>query len=370
MGGTPGNAAVTVKAWRELAGKPGAEAPLAFARNYLSRAAWTVKWFPSAVDPISEPVLWRGQAFAAGAMKAGVHTLSFPYHHRGPKDLLLDSSPPGQGPGAKDFGMIANAEINLAGGKWRLRTVGDGGVRVLVNGQPVIDSWTAGTGLLNGWGTTSKQRPEWRRSPWSISFARPRMGFSSSSSRLSTEGSWFLVLRFARRKRRTRNEEPGNEEPGTSVYFFQHRPHRAEPALRRPLAHRRAQDLCGALMVHPLAGQFLDERTRRARPCRTSVSDPVAAPRQREGLARAGDPHVEQPALFIHRAFHFGAASRAAALLLRARRDRRAGIPVPSPRAAADEQRHPAALGIIVLVVLFLPQHHVVEKFTQALAFA
>jgi len=143
-GWSAGNAVVTVKAWRELAGKPGAEAPLAFARNYLSRAAWTVKWFPSAVDPVAEPILWRGQAFAAGAVKASLHTLSFPYHDRGPKDLLLYSSPAGQGPGAKDFGMIANAEINLAAGKWRLRTVGEGGVRVLVHGQPVIDSWTTG----------------------------------------------------------------------------------------------------------------------------------------------------------------------------------------------------------------------------------
>ena len=143
-GWNAGNAQVTVKAWRELAGKSGAEAPLEFARNYLSRAAWTVKWFPSSVDPMAEPVLWRGQAFAARALKAGVHTLSFPYHYRGPKDLLLDASPAGQGPGAKDFGMIANAEINLAAGKWRLRTIGDGGVRVLVNEQPVIESWTAG----------------------------------------------------------------------------------------------------------------------------------------------------------------------------------------------------------------------------------
>jgi hypothetical protein len=40
--------------------------------------------------------------------------------------------------------MIARARVDLPAGKWRFRVTGDGGARVTVNAQAVIEGWSAG----------------------------------------------------------------------------------------------------------------------------------------------------------------------------------------------------------------------------------
>lgn len=128
-------------AWRELARLPGASESLPLARTYLSRAFWSVTWFPSKVDPIVGLAGWQEQAKSPVAVTVNVRALCFPYLQRGPKDLLLNSQLTERGPGGKNFGMIAHAKVNLPAGKWRLRAIGGGGARVSIAGQTVIDHW-------------------------------------------------------------------------------------------------------------------------------------------------------------------------------------------------------------------------------------
>jgi hypothetical protein len=47
-----------------------------------------------------------------------------------------------RGPGSDRFGMIARTRVELPAGQWRFTTLSDDGVRVLVNGHPVIENWT------------------------------------------------------------------------------------------------------------------------------------------------------------------------------------------------------------------------------------
>ena len=46
------------------------------------------------------------------------------------------------GPEGNHFGLIAQTSLKLPKGRWRFRTNSDDGVRVLVNGRPVIENWT------------------------------------------------------------------------------------------------------------------------------------------------------------------------------------------------------------------------------------
>ena len=60
----------------------------------------------------------------------------------GPRDLKLSEAINRNGPGGDHFGLIAQTSLKLPKGRWRFRTNSDDGVRVLVNGRPVIENWT------------------------------------------------------------------------------------------------------------------------------------------------------------------------------------------------------------------------------------
>ena len=76
-------------------------------------------------------------------MTAGVRTLCFPYLQRSAKELLLAPALNERGPGPGNFGMIARARVNLPAGRWRFWASGGEGVRVLLNGQAIIENWAA-----------------------------------------------------------------------------------------------------------------------------------------------------------------------------------------------------------------------------------
>jgi len=138
-----GNPAGAVDAWRELAALPTAADFLPLAAAYLSRANWTAAWFSSTVDPQKDIEAWRALATAPEAVAVNVKTLCFPYLRRSPKELILNSELSARGPDANHFGMIARARVKLPAGKWRFRVLGEGGVRVMVNGSTVIEHWDA-----------------------------------------------------------------------------------------------------------------------------------------------------------------------------------------------------------------------------------
>lgn len=113
-------------------------------RGTLVAARWDVVFFPwkPDVDPRQDLAGWRRLADAPEAVRAQLQALDFPYGWRGPKDLGLGESVSQRGPGGDHFGMMARTQFNLPAGRWRFRTLSDDGVRVQVNGRPVIDNWT------------------------------------------------------------------------------------------------------------------------------------------------------------------------------------------------------------------------------------
>ncbi len=94
------------------------------------------------MDPQKDLAAWRSLATASGAITLNVKTLSFPYLHRSPRELLLNPELSARGPDAGHFGMIAHAHLNLPVGKWRFRVSGGGGVRVIVDGRTILENWS------------------------------------------------------------------------------------------------------------------------------------------------------------------------------------------------------------------------------------
>jgi len=74
-------------------------------------------------------------------VKVRLDSLGFNYGGRGPKDLALSEEVTRRGPGGERFGMIARTTLPLPTGRWRVRTRSDDGVRVLVDGRPLIENW-------------------------------------------------------------------------------------------------------------------------------------------------------------------------------------------------------------------------------------
>ncbi len=105
-------------------------------------AEWQVRFFPWKVDPREDLVTWRKLAEGPEAQHAVVSKIDFPFGMGGPRDLKLSDAINRSGPGGNHFGLVAQTTLRLPKGRWRFRTNSDDGVRVLVNGKPVIENWT------------------------------------------------------------------------------------------------------------------------------------------------------------------------------------------------------------------------------------
>ena len=105
-------------------------------------AQWAVKFFPWQVDPREQLAAWRKLADGSDAVAATTTTLNFPFGINGPRDLRLTEKLARAGPATDHFGVIASTDLKLPKGRWRFHTLSDDGVRVLVDGKPVIENWT------------------------------------------------------------------------------------------------------------------------------------------------------------------------------------------------------------------------------------
>lgn len=105
-------------------------------------AGWRVRFFPWKVDPREDLAAWRQLADGAEAHAVVVPKIDFPFGMGGPRDLKLSEAITRSGPGGNHFGLIAQTSLKLPKGRWRFRTNSDDGVRLLVNGRPVIENWT------------------------------------------------------------------------------------------------------------------------------------------------------------------------------------------------------------------------------------
>lgn len=136
---------------RVAARKPGAhpyeidissEGTTLTAAGTLLYAVWELRVFPWDVDPRKDLEAWRALAGGEQAFEAEVTELSLQYGHGGPAELGLSEAVSASDLGGDRFGTVARTRLPLQAGTWRLETLSDDGVRVTVDGRPVIENWT------------------------------------------------------------------------------------------------------------------------------------------------------------------------------------------------------------------------------------
>ena len=104
----------------------------------LLAARWDLCVFPWTKDPREDLEGWRAEAKGPKARRMELAQLRLPYASGGPSDLYkeLDGLP------RERFGTIAKTKLELPAGSWSVKTLSDDGVRVVVDGQSVIENWT------------------------------------------------------------------------------------------------------------------------------------------------------------------------------------------------------------------------------------
>ena len=110
-------------------------------RRTIVAARWETVFFPWMIDPRENLPGWRQLATGAEAVRVALDGLELNYGWRGPRDMQLSPEVTQRGPGPDHFGMIARTTLPLPAGSWRFSTLSDDGVRVTVNGHPVIENW-------------------------------------------------------------------------------------------------------------------------------------------------------------------------------------------------------------------------------------
>jgi hypothetical protein len=107
-------------------------------------AEWDVTVFPwpTDVDPRERLDDWRRLASGPSALKARVGSLRFPFGGGGPSQVGLSEEITAAGLPPNHFGTIARTALPLTPGRWRVTTTSDDGVRVTIDGRPVIENWT------------------------------------------------------------------------------------------------------------------------------------------------------------------------------------------------------------------------------------
>jgi len=117
---------------------------LAAMKGTLLAAKWQATFFkwPADVDPRKDLAGYRKLAEGPTAVAAELDELSLRYGMRGPSELGISDKVTAARFGRDHFGMIARARLPLSKGTWDLSTLSDDGVRVTVDGKPVIENWT------------------------------------------------------------------------------------------------------------------------------------------------------------------------------------------------------------------------------------
>jgi hypothetical protein len=118
--------------------------PLAEMQGTLLATRWQTTFFkwPTTIDPRTNLTAYRKLAKGRTAVRAQLDELSLRYGTRGPSELGISSKVTAAKLGRDHFGMIARTRLPLAKGTWTLSALSDDGVRVSVDGKPLIENWT------------------------------------------------------------------------------------------------------------------------------------------------------------------------------------------------------------------------------------
>ena len=123
--------------------KAGAE-PLGEISGTLVAAKWQTTFFkwPASIDPRENLEAYRKLTSGPSAISCEVDELAFKYGMQGPSELGIADKVTAAKLGQDHFGMVARTRLPLAKGTWEVTTESDDGVRVSVDGKPVIENWT------------------------------------------------------------------------------------------------------------------------------------------------------------------------------------------------------------------------------------
>ncbi len=110
----------------------------------LISATWDVAFFKwtKDVDPREDLEGWRELARGDTAVSTKTRQLTFKYGGGGPSQQDVGDNVKAADLGGDFFGMIAKTQLQMPKGKWEFMTMSDDGLRVTVDGRPVIDNWT------------------------------------------------------------------------------------------------------------------------------------------------------------------------------------------------------------------------------------
>ena len=116
---------------------------LAEMHGTLLATKWQATFFkwPADIDPRKDLEGYRKLAEGPTAISAPLDELSLRYGMRGPSELGISEAVTAARLGRNHFGMIARTRLPLAKGTWQFGTLSDDGVRVSVDGKPVIENW-------------------------------------------------------------------------------------------------------------------------------------------------------------------------------------------------------------------------------------
>jgi parallel beta-helix repeat protein len=116
---------------------------LADLQGTLLAARWQATFFhwPTNVDPRQDLAGYHKLAESPAAVSDQLEQLSLKYGMRGPSDIGISEKITAAKLRQHHFGMVARTRLPLAKGTWEFTTLSDDGVRVSVDGKPVIDNW-------------------------------------------------------------------------------------------------------------------------------------------------------------------------------------------------------------------------------------
>ncbi len=116
-------------------------------RGTLISTLWSIRVFPwsDVADPRKEQEAWRKLATLPTAVAFTSDDLGggwLRFGRGGTRDVPFLAEFRNTLPGPDHFGLIATTRLNIPAGSWKFTTLSDDGVRVLINGQPIIENWT------------------------------------------------------------------------------------------------------------------------------------------------------------------------------------------------------------------------------------
>lgn len=100
-------------------------------KGAILSATWDVAFFAWTKDPREDAAAWKTLIGGTPARKETLAKLAFAWGGGGPEGMAPDH-----------FGTVATTEMTLPAGKYAVKTTSDDGVRVWIDGKPVIDNWT------------------------------------------------------------------------------------------------------------------------------------------------------------------------------------------------------------------------------------